>query len=402
MVFSFVNRRGRLAAIFVLVYSASVIVFFVNARFRLPVLPFLTLFAAYAVFELWQRLKEKRTLLPYLFSLTAFALLVNSNFFHLQKRSGSHWYFQLGNVFLEQQKLEEARQYYRLALEVDPNFRFAHLNLGVIALKEADLKAAEAEFLAELQADPASERAFSNLSLIKRLAGENRTALAWAEKAIQSKPYFQEGYLNQALAYRDLGKPDSALAALAEGRKKCPRFLLGGFLDASLLVEQKRFGEAVRELNAVLDTLAGWQPTYDREPFFVSTRQFGENLSDLKSRAFYLLGRIAGEQKNLPAAIQNFRQSLAENPDNYDAAADLGTALDLSGRPEEALPFFQKALPAKPDNAVLHYNYGLALAQTGRLLEARAAFEKALGIDPAFLPAREKLNLTEALLKKTP
>jgi tetratricopeptide (TPR) repeat protein len=401
LVFSFVNRRGRLLSLFSLVYSFSVILFFVNARFRLPVLPFLTLLGAYAAFEFWRKFREKRKLLPHLLILTAFASLVNSNFYRLQKRPGPHRFFQLGNVFLEQNNLDEAEKNYRQALQADPDFRFVHLNLGAIALKRGDLKTAEAEFRAELETDPSSERAFANLSLVSRLSEKHREALFWAEKAVQSKPYFQEGYLNRALAHRELGKPDSALEALVDGRKNCARFVLGDFLAASIRIEQRRFETAQRELNAVLDTLSHWQPTYDPQPFFVSTRQFGENISDLKSRVHYLLGRIAGEQKNLPDAIQNFRRSLAENPANADAAADMGTALDLSGRPEEALAYFEKALAARPASVLLLYNYGLALAKTGRLSAARDAFQKSLAADPSFLPAKEKLALTESLLKKS-
>jgi len=400
IIFTFANRKARLLSLFVIIYSLSVIAFFVNARFRLPILPFMALFAVYALFELWKKLPEKKNLLLGAAGLVALFILVNGNWYHLQKTGGPQGYFRLGNVFLEKGNFSEARRYYGQALEIDPHFRFAHLNLGTLALKQGDLKTAEEEYRAELSVDPLSERALSNLSLVKRLASQPRQALFWAQKAAAAKPYFQEAYLNQAWAYGALGKPESSLIVLEEGLKKCSRYLLGNFLMASFLVETKRYRPAEELLFHLLDSLSHYYPGFESEPFFTASREFEENLSDLKSRAYQLLGRSKGEQNDLPEAAQFFQKSLEENPQNIDAAANLGTALDRLGRPEEALFYFEKALAAKPDNFALYFNYGLALAKTGKLREARQAFQKSLELNPGFAPAKEKLTLVEMLIQK--
>ncbi|MCI0596405.1 MAG: tetratricopeptide repeat protein [candidate division Zixibacteria bacterium] len=363
IVFSFVNQRARFLSVFVLLYAASVILFFVNARFRLPVLPFLTLFAVYAVFELWRRFREKQNLLPFLAVLALFSFFVNSNFYRFTKNIKPAGLFRLGNVFLEQGNWAEARQLFYQTVQLDARYKFAHLNLGVLALKEGDLKTAEAEFKKELETDPQSEKAAANLSLIQRLRGFPRLAVYWAEKSAAAKPFFQDAYLNWALAYRALQKPDSALLVLERGEKNCPGFLLGRFLKASFLLEAGRYGAAEPLFLALLDSLQDYQPTYDPQPFFVSSREFGENVADLKSRIYYRLGRSRGEQNDFPRAIRYFEQALAENPANADAAADLGTALDHLGRPAEALPYFEQALAQKEGNFALFYNYGLALAK---------------------------------------
>jgi len=156
IVFSFVNRRARLLSVFVLLYAASVIFFFVNARFRLPVLPFLTLFGVYAVFELGRRFREKQNRLPYVAALALFSVLVNSNFYGFTKNVKPAGLFRLGNVFMERGNHAEARQFFYQTVQLDPKFKFVHLNLGVVALKESDLKTAEEEFKKELETDPQS------------------------------------------------------------------------------------------------------------------------------------------------------------------------------------------------------------------------------------------------------
>jgi tetratricopeptide (TPR) repeat protein len=397
--FSFVNRKARFLSFFVLLYAFSVILFFVNARFRLPVLPFLTLFAVYAVFELWRRFREKRNLLPFVAALALFSFFVNLNFYGFTKNIKPAGLFRLGNVFLEQGNYAEARQFFWQTLQLNPEYKFGHLNLGVAAMKQGDLKTAEEEFKKELEVDPQSEKAAANLSLIQRLRGFPRLAVYWAEKSAAARPYFQDAYLNWALAYRALQMPDSALLVLQRGEKNCPSFLLGRFLKASFLLEAKRYPTAELLLLALLDSLQNFQPSYDPQPFFVSSREFGESIADLKSRTYYLLGRSLGERNDLEKAVAYFRRALAENPENGDAAADLGTALDWLGRTAEALPYFERALSKKPDNFALYYNYGLALAKQNDFLRAREAFRKTLELNPGFTPAKEKLAIVDALLK---
>jgi len=401
MVFSLVNRRARLLTAFAVFYCGSVILFFVNARFRLPVLPFMTLFSVYAVFELWKRFREKQNLLRYVAALAFFSFLVNSNLSGFTKTPKPAGFFRLGNVYMEQGNFAEARQLFHQTLQTDPQFKFAHLNLGALALKEGDLKTAEEEFKKELEADPQSEKALANLSLVQRLRGFPRLAVYWAEKSAQAKPYFQDAYLNWALAYRALGKPESALAVLEKGGGNSPRFLLGLFLKASFLVEAKRFSQAEPVLLGLLDSLADYQPAYDPQPFFVSSREFGESISELKSRIHYLLGRSRGEQSDFKRAREYFQQALAENPSNADAAADLGTALFFLGRPAEALPCFERALAHKSDHFALYFNYGLTLAELNRLPEARSAFKKSLELNPDFAPAKKMLAAVETRLQNS-
>ncbi|HXF48804.1 MAG TPA: tetratricopeptide repeat protein [Verrucomicrobiae bacterium] len=400
IVFSFVNRKARLFSAFILIYAFSVILFFVNARFRLPVLPFLTLFAIYAVFELWKRFRNKQNLLPFVAALALFSFFVNSNFYGFTKNIKPAGLFRLGNVFLEQGNYAEARQFFWQALQLNPEYKFGHLNLGVVAMRQGDLKTAEEEFKRELEVEPQSEKALTNLSLIQRLRGFPRLAVFWAEKAAAAKPYFQDAYLNWALAYRALQMPDSALLVLEQGQKNCPSFLLGRFLKASFLLEAKRYGAAEPVLLDLLDSLKDYQPSYDPQPFFVSSREFGENIADLKSRIYYRLGRSRGEQNDLGKAVEYFQQALEENPNNTDAAADLGTALDYLGRTQEALIYFERALVRKTDNFALYYNYGLALAKLSDFLSAREAFRRSLELNPNFAPAREKLAITESILRQ--
>ena len=77
-----------------------------------------------------------------------------------------------------------------------------------------------------------------------------------------------------------------------------------------------------------------------------------------------------------------FEQALAENPQNAEAAFNLGNLSLQGGRPDEAAAWFQKASTWSPGNASALTSLGLAQVRAGRDSEAEAAWHAAIEIDP--------------------
>ena len=71
---------------------------------------------------------------------------------------------------------------------------------------------------------------------------------------------------------------------------------------------------------------------------------------------------------------------------------NLGVALALAGRPEDALAAYQAALRLSPAAPQAHYNVGYALLEAGRPGEAREYFAAALRLQPDFAAARDILR----------
>jgi len=92
-----------------------------------------------------------------------------------------------------------------------------------------------------------------------------------------------------------------------------------------------------------------------------------------------------------------WRDTIAKNPDCWVACNNLGTLLQQSGKPEEALEEYNRALQLNPDFAEAHYNVGNIQSDAGKLEEAIAHYERAVQIDPRYAAAYN--NLGNALLK---
>ncbi len=107
---------------FALSYMAGVIAFFVNARFRLPVVPVLIIFASYGVFyliELFRRRRASDVLKPSLLLLVCI-FAVNYDFIHFEENKvdeDSLSHYTMGNAYLSRGDAENAIREYEEARE---------------------------------------------------------------------------------------------------------------------------------------------------------------------------------------------------------------------------------------------------------------------------------------------
>jgi len=96
-------------------------------------------------------------------------------------------------------------------------------------------------------------------------------------------------------------------------------------------------------------------------------------------------------------AIPEFEKALELNPQYHTIYNNLGRTLLAVGRPDEAMVTFQKGLQYYPESPDLHDHMGLALASKGRFDEAMAEFNKALEINPNYADAHRNLGRALAM-----
>ena len=97
--------------------------------------------------------------------------------------------------------------------------------------------------------------------------------------------------------------------------------------------------------------------------------------------AYQCLGSELQKAGQAKAAIPYFEAALRVMPAFSEARTDLGVALGMLGRYNEAILQFHEVLRSK-DNAGVRHDLGVALMHSGRGSEAIAEFEEALRFDP--------------------
>jgi superkiller protein 3 len=94
-------------------------------------------------------------------------------------------------------------------------------------------------------------------------------------------------------------------------------------------------------------------------------------------------GTLALEHSALGEAIRWLRLAVARDPDRAEAHEKLGLAIFLQGDPQTALQHLERACRLDPASASAHLNLAVLYAQLGRFAESRGLATEALRLDPA-------------------
>ena len=183
---------------FVFSYTLSVILFFVTSRFRLPVVPFLLIFAAYSIYWLVDRIRNRQTR-PFLVSLSILIpllLITNSNFFEVEGTDLSRTYNNLGIVYNKKGWHESAIAIYQEGLEINPNSAELHRSLGHTYHKKGDGQKAVGEYEQAVYLDPHMATAYSDLGYIYDLMDRDEEAFQAYRKALEIDSTLVRAHVN--------------------------------------------------------------------------------------------------------------------------------------------------------------------------------------------------------------
>jgi tetratricopeptide (TPR) repeat protein len=159
-----------LLLLFLLSYALSVVLFFVTARYRLPVVPVLLLFAAYGARQCYYLAQERRMRSLIGFSIGGLALLAVSNFRvgSMDMEGDAEIHYRLGMVFQQQGLPANAVAAYRKALALDPTLQEPRFNLGSLYARQGRYQRAIAEyrkFIAHFPEHPEARFSLGNVLL---------------------------------------------------------------------------------------------------------------------------------------------------------------------------------------------------------------------------------------------
>ena len=269
--------------------------------------------------------------------------------------------YNLGNSYLEQNKLSLAESCYQQALAIQPGYMAAHYNLGKAYQELGNFDAAVASYKIALSLQPDFVEALSSLGVALHSLGKNDEAESSYRQALKINPYSWQPVHNLA----------------------------------NLLHNQKRFAEAETMYVQVVQL----RPEFDRAWFDLGNCLFAQSrypeaeigyrealrLNPDYAEAYNHLGIAQKEQERLSEAEQSYRNALQLKPDYVEVHNNLGNVLRELDRIAEAEVCYHRALELNPDYAEAHNNLGIALKAAGRLGEARMSLEKAIAINPEFL-----------------
>jgi len=278
--------------------------------------------------------------------------------------------FQAGYALLEAGKLGEAKVQFAKAAKLAPELAVAHAAYGAVLTqldepKEAIPELEKAIALGAKQggADPsvAVNLALSHEALGKQLATKDQAearrqyeaALAGMSDAASQARVQDE--LGSLLGYQKMW-PEAEAAFRAEIGLTPEE--AGGHLHLGIvLVEEKHLDDGISELETALAKAPGGMAEF----------QLGHALT------------VAGRDEE---AVPHLEAAYQATPQPRGAALELAMTEQRMGREEESIAPFRQVVELEPHNAMALTNLGLALTETGKAKEALQFFDRALKEDP--------------------
>jgi Flp pilus assembly protein TadD/4-amino-4-deoxy-L-arabinose transferase-like glycosyltransferase len=297
MILTWRDRRVRILHALTITYALSVVMFFVFARYRYPLVPFLMLFAAapfdsqspHFVRQLFAQGQRRRR---WLIAATTVAIAVVANVPMLSPAlMQAITENNLGTALQEQKRYDEAIRHHQRAIALVPDYAPPYNNLGAALRSSGRVDEAIAQYRKALELRPEYPSASRNLANALLAKGDTTAAMTALRAAIAIDD-------RSAVAHRNLG---------------------------NLLIDSGARQEGVQHLERAIALAPG-------EP-----------------EAIYDIGTVLLEDQNFAAAASRFHAALKIRPDWPEAHNNLGIALASQGRIAEALTHFERAVQLKPD-----------------------------------------------------
>lgn len=373
------RKNSLLLLFFIGAYSISVILFFVSARHRMPVVILLIIFAAYAMTRLRRlirrsnagHIKQKwiRFGLIYLILLA----LLNYPFYDAFARNEAQEHFNLSAAYYrtgDPELLDLAEVELQKTLSINSAFPRAQLNLGVILMDRTDPHddRAESYFLGELAINPNDEMAHNNLGVLFERRGDSAQAKSYFQTAISIRPTYREAYLNLARVQDQIADYESAYETYVHAIA-----LTGEDAEMCFLASHAAF------LVGLIDQSEKWI-------------KIALELDEKNAVYWHQRALVENARQNRQAALYFLRKAVELAPERSELHHDIGVWYMQNNRLEDAKISFQKSLGLDSDTARAYHNLGLIALAESDTSRAVSYFHHACALDSTFQEAREAMK----------
>lgn len=299
----------------------------------------------------------------------------------------AHNYLGMTYAFLGQ--IDRAIECLQEAVSLEPNYAEALTNLGVLLAMQDKKNEAIGVYRQALGINNQIPELHNNLGLLLRDTDKWQEAIDEFEQAIALAPNYVDAIVNLGLVYAGQSKRREAIKNLERAIDLQPDKIDAYLHLGNLLREEKQLFEAQTALQKAIKLSSGHSSGLSR------------GRADLHNQ----LGMVFRDQKELTKAEAQYRQAIFLDDQYAEAYRNLGVVLYRQGKAQadktlidEAVENFEKAIELDPKMPEAHNNLGIAYRDRGEWAKAKVSFQKAIELRPRYAIARK--NLGEILCKE--
>jgi tetratricopeptide (TPR) repeat protein len=257
----FLARRGMLAetwvAIYLAAYAAGIVLFFVSARYRAPLLPILAVYAGMGLEWLWGQVRRRsRPALVRAGILMATVLAISLvDWFGVNRVDEAEAIFRIGTAYQNRGAYTQALQTYAEVLRRDPQHALAAAHAAQCEQKLGHKQQAVTRYEELLEKHPDYVEPMVNLANLAWGSQDGSDARHYFQLAVATDPWFAQahGYFGMYLLSR--GEAVEAVAELQRALDLDPSWEVLRLALASALVANGKPKEALRELQKASEVM---------------------------------------------------------------------------------------------------------------------------------------------------
>jgi tetratricopeptide (TPR) repeat protein len=290
-------------------------------------------------------------------------------------------FYDLGIAYLHLNKFAKARAAEERALDLNPNYVNAHIQLATILSNMGGQSESEAELNKALALEPNNElakRNYENVIRIKHATRGEANKLISAitdpnkrvEKVVETPPVKKPPIETlEKPVQNPVGKPETKIALMPPG---------------SIIIP---IGKGAGEFPSDL------MPLPPIEKSFTATKAAPKSDAVEDAKKAFSEGRLDTAKRLLETAINT-------EPKRGDLYAALGAILGTKGEIDQEITCEQKAIALNKSNAVAYMNLGWALARRSKWEDALKNYQQAASFDPHLMEAKVGVGLCQLSTEK--
>ena len=316
-------------ALFLFLYSLAIILVFVAARYRVVIVPVMSVYASAGLGALVGMLRGRQwgriSLAVVIMGGAVLAASLPGPFCEEQPNYEAELHYCLGYEKMQQDQVNEALVSFGKALELQDDIPSVHNLLGLILQGQGKIDEALVEFNKTLSLNSEYEVAYTNIGNIYLNRGKIDEAIGCYQKALRLNKVEPRAWGNLGLAYHRAGRVDEAIVhyrnslALESGAPTVRRNL------AIALLQSGQADEAMKHFS----TLSKASPD--------------------DATAHYELAVLLWRQGKVQQAVEQYNEAVRLRSNYAEAHKGLADVLILEGRAVEAVRHYRSALAVKSD-----------------------------------------------------
>jgi arylsulfatase A-like enzyme/Flp pilus assembly protein TadD len=282
----------------------------------------------------------------------------------------------LGRSLMMLERHDEAIEWFRKAIELEPEGFLDQRSLGNLLSMKRDYAGAEKCYRAAIEHNPGQEPiARVNLGIILATQKRYDDAIALYDEVIEMEPGEPVAYMHKGAALRLTGRLEESLEPLDEAIRLDPTFAAAHSQRAMSRYQLGRRDEALAGLQAAAEQMPDEpmfcyrlaQLTADRGEL----KQAGEWLTRLTEQrpdsasAWQMLGANDRMRGQYAAAVEHLEKALELKPDFPRALFPLATAYEALGDDDKALEVFRRQIELAPTSPLAYTHAANILARRG-------------------------------------